>query len=287
MSQPRPQDDAPAAAGTAGRRLRPHSPWVLAVLALVGLALFAGFVSLGTWQVQRRAWKLDLIERVAQRLHAPPAPPPPVAQWPRIDPAQDEYLPLRLQGRWLADKTLLTQATTQWGSGFWVMTPLQQDDGTQVLVNRGFVPQDQRAQWTDRAAGFTPQGAVTVEGLLRISEPGGGFLRKNDPAQRRWFSRDVAALSQAMALAQAAPFFVDAGFPRPEGAVNTEQRPSATVQWPQPGLTVVRFSNSHLVYALTWFGLALMVVGAFVVVARYELRLRAHSRNAPHHDQPQ
>ena len=55
--------------------------------------------------------------------------------------------------------------------------------------------------------------------------------------------------------------------------------------WPREGLTVVRFSNSHLVYALTWFGLALMVVGAAVVVARYERRLRAAHASTPSHDQ--
>ena len=40
-----------------------------------------------------------------------------------------------------------TRATTALGAGYWVLTPLQMADGVQVLVNRGFVPQDQRAQW--------------------------------------------------------------------------------------------------------------------------------------------
>ncbi|AVS64162.1 surfeit locus 1 family protein, partial [Paracidovorax avenae] len=117
------------------------------MLILVGIALFLGFLALGTWQVQRRAWKLALIERVDQRVHAAPVPLPPPAQWPQVDAAGHEYLPVAATGRWLSDKTVLAQATTDLGSGFWVMTPLQQADGTQVLVNRGFVPQDQRARW--------------------------------------------------------------------------------------------------------------------------------------------
>lgn len=263
-------------------RQGPHSKWTLAVLGLVGVSLFAAFIALGLWQVQRLAWKLDLIDRTTERIHTAPSAPPTPAQWPQINAADHEYLAVRLEGRWLPAKTLLTQATTELGAGFWVMTPLQQDDLTQVLVNRGFVPAGQRTQWQTPEP---PTGAgerITIEGLLRISEPGGGFLRRNAPEQQRWHSRDIAAMAQALQLPNAAPYFVDAGFPDRQISTNTEQRPTATSTLPRTGLTVVRFANSHLVYALTWFGLALMVVGASVVVARYELRLRARSRHPTH-----
>ena len=85
---------------------------------------------------------------------------------------------------------------------------------------------------------------MTVTGLLRASEPGGGFLRANDPARDRWYSRDVAAIARARGLGEVAPFFIDAdATPNPGG-------------YPVGGLTVVAFRNDHLVYALTWFGLA-------------------------------
>jgi surfeit locus 1 family protein len=67
-------------------------------------------------------------------------------------------------------------------------------------------------------------------------------------------------------LPQVAPFFVDAGLPG---------HPVASDDGPRAGLTVIRFPNSHLVYALTWYGLALMVVGAAWTVARYERRRAA------------
>lgn len=251
-----------------------------AVLLVLGIALFLGFVSLGTWQVQRRAWKLDLIERVNQRVHAAPVALPPVAQWPSINATQHEYLQVVFEGRWLPGKTVLTQAVTELGAGFWVMTALQQDDGTQVLVNRGFVPQEQRAQWLETSP--PANESANVKGLLRMTEPGGGFLRTNDPAQQRWYSRDVAAISSALGLPQAAPFFVDAGLPA------TAAASSAASGWPRAGLTVIRFHNSHLVYALTWYGLALMVVVAGWYVARYERRLgaRAASRLPTHDEYP-
>jgi surfeit locus 1 family protein len=258
------------------------------MLTLVGIALFVGFIALGVWQVQRRAWKLDLIERVSARIQAPPNALPPPDQWPLLNATNHEYLAVRLQGQWLANKTVLTQATTALGAGYWVLTPLQTTAGVQVLVNRGFVPQDQRAQWQAPQASdaaTTDEPPATVVGLLRLSEPGGGFLRHNDPAQQRWHSRDVAAIAQAQQLSQAAPFFVDAGLPSRQGLTAADLPADMAGPWPRPGLTVVRFPNSHLVYALTWFGLALMVVGAAVVVARYERRLRAAHASNPTHDQ--
>lgn len=253
-----------------------------AVLLVLGAALFLGFIALGTWQVQRRVWKLDLIERVDQRVHAAPVALPPASAWPGITADTHEYLPVTATGQWLPGKTVLTQAVTALGSGFWVMSALQQADGTQVLVNRGFIPQDQRAEWASKTDSAEP---ATVQGLVRMSEPKGGFLRSNEPAAQRWFSRDVAAMAQALQLPQAAPFFIDAGLPQ-RGVANptaeaVEVRGTAAATagttWPRAGLTTIRFPNSHAVYALTWYGLALMVLGAGWFVARYERRQSSNS----------
>lgn len=262
------------------QRTRAHSNLTMAVLALAGIALFVVFCALGWWQVERRTWKLALMERVEQRLHAAPVPLPARAQWPGVDAAGFEYQPVQAEGRWLASKTVLTQATTALGAGFWVMTPLQLDGGGQVLVNRGFIPQAQRAQWAAGGPGMQEGEALQLQGLLRMSEPGGGFLRRNDPGAQRWHSRDVAAIAQAQGLDAAAPFFIDAGIPDANAPAPMDAETSTTAgPWPRPGLTVVRFHNSHLVYAITWFGLAAMVAAAAAYVARYELRLRATLRS--------
>lgn len=265
---------------------RAHARWQLAILALVAMALFGVFVGLGFWQIERRAWKLELIERVTQRLQAPVVAIAAPKQWPSMQPADYEYLHVQLQGRWIPEKTVLTQATTALGQGFWVLTPLQQADQTVVLVNRGFIPQSQRKQWLPAPARVEPAEPITVQGLLRKTEPGGGFLRHNDPAAQKWYSRDVAAIASAQSLSGVAPFFVDAGLPDTSALSNPEADPVNSGVWPRQGLTVVRFSNSHAVYAMTWFGLALMVVGSGVLVARYERRLRVASNNTPHENQP-
>ena len=221
--------------------------------AAAALLAFVGLLALGTWQVERRAWKLDLIARVDARVQAAAVEAPGILQAATKD---DEYRHVRLAGTFLHDRETLVQAVTDLGSGFWVLTPLRRPDGGIVLVNRGFVPPEARDPATRIAN--APQGTTTVAGLLRLTEPGGGFLRRNDPAGERWFSRDVQAIAAARGLAPVAPYFIDA-----------EAAPAGTPRaWPAGGLTVIAFHNNHLVYALTWYALALMVAGAAVYVLR-------------------
>ncbi len=213
---------------------------------LIGLVI-AGLVALGVWQLQRRTWKLDLIARTEAMLRQPPVPAPPPAAWPAIGP-DDVYRPVIATGRYHPAANTYVQAATALGGGFWVLTPLDAG-GFTVLVNRGFVPPDRRGRVDP------PSGMVTVRGLLRVSEPGGGFLRSNDPAGGRWYSRDIAAIAGSQRLGTVAPYFIDA-------AANPG------IEWPRGGLTVVTFRNSHLVYALTWFGLAALLAGMTWMVSR-------------------
>ncbi|WP_370880112.1 SURF1 family protein [Labrys monachus] len=256
----RPAGRPARAAGPAAEGLarRPRSLRTLLALALVAAFAVIGLTSLGVWQIERRAWKLDLIARVDRRVHAAPAPAPGPAAWPALNAGDDAYRRVAVGGRFLAGRDALVQAVTERGAGYWVLTPFQADGGFVVLIDRGFVP-------ADAAKHIPASQATTVTGLLRMTEPGGAFLRHNDPAGGRWYSRDVAAIAGAAGLPQAAPYFIDADA--------TAADPGA----PIGGLTVIAFPNNHLVYALTWFGLALMAAGWSVFLARDEWRLR---RNA-------
>jgi len=253
--------DHAAAPGTSRRK--GASPF-LAVAALLLVVLFAG---LGTWQVFRLQWKLDLIARVDARVHAAPVAPPGADRWVGINTLDDEYRRVELHGTYLYDLTTPTQALTEQGSGYWLLTPLCTTDGVIVIVNRGFIPAvlgartrytPQRAQG-EPCAGAGAQAPARVVGLLRISEPHGSFARNNVPSENRWYSRDVAAIAATRGLGTTAPYFVDAA---------AGQNPQDSPDRPSGGLTVISFPNSHLVYALTWYALALMVAGAWWYVAR-------------------
>lgn len=181
-------------------------------------------------------------------MHAAPSAAPPPQAWPAVSRQRDEYRRVRVSGVFLAGRETRVKAVSVLGAGFWILTPFKTDQGFAVLVNRGFVPPDARPE--------PPAGRQTVVGLLRISEPGGGFLRANDPAADRWYSRDVQAIAASRGLDSPAPYFIDA------------QASPAMDAWPRAGLTVVRFSNSHLVYAITWFAMALGAAWTSVLVWR-------------------
>ncbi|WP_297801811.1 SURF1 family protein [uncultured Brevundimonas sp.] len=225
------------------------------MVVTVFLLVFAGFMGLGIWQVQRLGWKLALIERVENRIHADPvdAPAPDVT----ITRDGHEYLRVKAGGTYRYDLEVPVKAVTELDGGWWIITPLETDRGFTVLVNRGFVPNDMKSA-APRPDG---EGRVEVTGLLRLSEPKGGFLRENDPAGGNWYSRDVAAIAAAKGI-DAAPYFIDA-----QPADGT-----AASGWPRAGMTVVKFANSHLVYALTWFGLAAGTLVGMVLMLRERRR---------------
>lgn len=229
------------------------------IVVTIFLLLFAGFMALGIWQVQRLSWKLALIERVETRIHSAPVdvPAPDVT----ITRDSSEYLRVKASGRFRSDQEVVVKAVTELGAGWWVLTPLETSRGFTVLVNRGFVPAEMKNTRP------TAPEAGEVVGLLRISEPRGGFLRENDPAGDNWFSRDVPAIASAKGLTPpVAPYFIDTQ-PYTDGP---------QTDFPRAGMTVVKFANSHLVYAMTWFGLAAgSLVGMVLVLRERRRRQRA------------
>ncbi|MGH8494103.1 MAG: SURF1 family protein [Moraxellaceae bacterium] len=252
---------------------RQRSTTTVIVLVLALALAFSGFAALGTWQLYRLQWKLDLIAAVNARIHALPVTAPLAPQWPQISKARDEYRHVLLEGRYLAGHDSRVKAVTELGPGYWLLTPFQTQDGAIVLVNRGYIPE----HWVPESGADDKTPADTrVTGLLRLSEPGGGFLRDNDAAAQRWYSRDVQAIAAAQSLANVAPYFVDADAAPGSPAIITHEgvnlAPGDTT-WPRGGLTVVSFPNNHLGYALTWFVLALMCAGAAFYLLR-DWRLR-------------
>lgn len=255
---------------------RPRSTLLrLALTLMAALACFT-FIGLGTWQVYRLQWKVALIERVEQRVRAAPVPAPPPERWMQVSAASDEYRPVRIVGTYLHDKATKVQAVSNLGSGYWLMTPLRTVEGHLVLVNRGFIPAGKN--FAAAVAATNSQQAVTeVTGLLRMSQPNGGFLRENNPANDRWYSRDVEAITAARGLGSVAPYFIDAD-------AASARRDATGALAPVGGLTVIAFHNNHLVYALTWYALALMLAAAAWWIRRDGRRQQGCSFNQDEND---
>ncbi len=233
------------------------------VFVSVAVAIaFAILCALGFWQVHRLHWKEALIAAAETRSTLPPVPMPGPSEWPRLDPESYEYRTVSATGTFLHDKevhayTVLSEARgPAHGQGYWVLTPLELADGSgTVIVNRGFVPEDRKAPST-RPEGQV-DGEVTVEGLMRAPQTGSLFLPSDDPVKNVWFTRDPQKIAAAEDLqGPVAPFTIDQRAPVPPGGL------------PQPGETRLHFRNAHLGYIITWFGLALALLGIYAALAR-------------------
>ena len=227
----------------------------LIIPTLFMLAMGSFLVGLGIWQLHRLTWKEGLIEEVAERTMLPPVAPPSEAQWPSLTRDDLEYSHWQVTGKFDHSKEI--RAFTNLpdakgpvsGVGYWVMTPLLRADGSTVLINRGFVPEARRDP-ASRQEGQVA-GSVTISGLARWTEDRNTFTPADDPGKGQWFTRDIAGIAKAEDLTRVAPFFIDADASAPGGL-------------PQGGETLLSFPNNHLQYALTWFGLAIGLVGVYI-----------------------
>ena len=228
-------------------------------LLIPALIAFAVLVGLGTWQIERKAWKEALIASLDARLAAPPRPLPAAAAWPGLNAANDEYRRVAFTATFENAKAALVFAAPSAfrpdvnGPGYWVFTPARLPDGGVVLINRGFVPEGRQDPKT-RSDGDVA-GKVDLVGIMRWPEPRHWFSPQDEPDRNLWFTRDLDGIAAAKGLGRIAPFYVEQEAPAPPGGL------------PQPGKLAVDLPNNHLQYALTWFGLAIVLVVVFVVWA--------------------
>jgi surfeit locus 1 family protein len=225
-------------------------PGIIALLSLVVL------IGLGTWQLQRKAWKEGLIATLTERLARPPASLPPSTACNGLAPEKDEFRRVEFTAELQHDRETLVYTvgsalrTDVTGPGYWVFTPARLPDGSLVVVDRGFVP-EQRRNPKSRPEGQI-SGQIRIVGALRWPEEPGWFTPEPDPAQNLWFRRDPTGMAKVKGFGPVAPFYVDQEAPTPPGG------------WPKPGPLTVNLRNQHLQYALTWYGLAAVLIIVFM-----------------------
>lgn len=228
---------------------------------LASLFVFSVLIGLGLWQLERKAWKEGLIAQIQARAFGTPGEIAAERDWPAWRASAEEFRRVRLEGvlDHGAETTvhgLMQDRPGRPVQGFYILTPLRRDDGSAIIVNRGFVPTPLKATGS-REAG-NPTGRVVITGLVRASEERGWFVPQNAPGD--WFVRDVQQIVRIRELARVAPFYVDA-----------DDTPNAG-GWPRGGQTRIALSNNHLQYAVTWFGLAVTLVVIFGIFARRRWR---------------
>jgi surfeit locus 1 family protein len=228
---------------------------------LLALPALAVLVALGTWQMQRRAWKEALIEQIGTRTKAEPVALDAFLAAPRSHPEAIEYTRVRVRGRFLHDREIHLHAIEKGTAGWHVVTPLFTPRSTAVFVNRGFVPDALKDR--QRRVGGLIEGEAEFNGLVRaFPSAKGAFVPENDVGRNQWYWLDhPAMLRYALESTERsyAPFLVEA------------ERVTVAVP-PAGGATRLDPPNRHLEYALTWYGLALTLAGVYGAFARGRLK---------------
>jgi surfeit locus 1 family protein len=249
--------------------MQPRRPRGVLGPAGAALILLAGLLALGNWQLDRKVWKEELIATLGLRLAAPPAALPPPQSWPSLDQAKDEFRRVQFRAAVVpGEEALVFTSGSAFrpdisGSGYWVFAPARLADGGVVVVDRGFVPEGRQDKAT-RAGGAVP-AEVEMVGVMRWPEPPAWFMPQPDPGHNLWFVRDPGAIARAKNWGEVAPFFIELESPVPPGGL------------PFPGPLRVELPNDHLQYAMTWFGLA----GVLVVCFAFWLRGRWRETATP------
>jgi len=219
----------------------------LPLMTAVSTVAFTVLIALGVWQLDRLQWKLGLIAEVQHNLAAAPL---------SFDEAQGlgpkaQYRRVALDGQFDNTKEAFVFGTDNAGAPVYhVMVPFQMQDGRILLVDRGIVPKEKLDPATRRAGQI--EGEAHIVGVWRVPDPLGWFTPAPDAAHRIWYAHDLGAIAKADGIKLAAPAIVEAdATPNPGG-------------WPKGGQTRVTFRNEHLQYAITWFGLAAVLLGVYI-----------------------
>ena len=205
---------------------------------LFGVIGTAILISLGAWQLQRLAWKSEILDEIETRMKSVPVP------WRMaIEPKVIQFQPVSASGRFTGEELHVLTSVPQVGPGYRVVSAFETDDGARILVDRGFIPA------ADKDA-LRPAVAVDMIGTVRFPEETDGFTPDPDTERNIWFARDAAAMSKALNTEYVFVVLTN----------SSETNPAVT---PLP-VTQTGIPNNHLQYVLTWFSLALVWAGMTV-----------------------
>lgn len=217
---------------------------------IITLIMMAIVIGLGTWQIQRLAWKTALLATIAERMNAPP-----VALPPDIEHPQDwAFRRVTVTGHFAGGQALWLYGRTYDGkAGIHLLVPLVQDGGDAILIDRGFVPFDHGSTLVPFT---TPEGTVEIDGVVREPEPAGGFVPSAKPEQNIWYAVDPVLMSQATGLTLA-PLYIAA-------------KPRDGQDWPRGtgGNESLGIRNEHLNYAIFWYSMAAVLAAIYVISSR-------------------
>lgn len=194
------------------------------ILGGVGAAILC---ALGVWQLQRLAWKNDIIDRIEQRLMADPIAIPVDA-----NEADHEYISVDVGGNLVGPEIHVLTSQRGTGPGYRIIQKFETLDGRAVMADLGFVPEIEKS--TERA-----QGGVFIQGNLLWPDETDSFVSDPNLEKNIWFARENSAMASALGTE---PVLV---------VVKTIAPARSETALP----VTASIKNDHMQYAITWFSL--------------------------------
>ncbi|KAL0951508.1 hypothetical protein HGRIS_008193 [Hohenbuehelia grisea] len=232
--------------------------WITPTMVLIGIMPFFTF-ALGTWQLKRLKWKVDLIDELEEKLQLEPLSLPKRINLSVIP--DFVFRKVRLRGYWDHAHTMFLSARVREGAhGVHVVTPLVRHDGSTVLVDRGFVSNEN----FDKTILNSETDEVEILGMLRTSQPRNTFTPNNNPEEGTWYWNDVDAMAEYSGgeAAGVQPVFIEEIFEGHAGEAASRVAKGMPVGRPP----TVDLRNAHLSYVITWYMLSALTAFMFTQV---------------------
>jgi len=211
--------------------------WLLPLF--LGLIVTGVLASLGVWQMQRMVWKNDQLATIQRGIEQTPVPLPAA-----VDPSM-KYRPVYVDGTTTGEEILVLSGTRDLGGGYNVVSAFQTADGRRIMVDRGFIPQDDRRK-------PRPPVALTVAGNLHWPDEKGSATPEPDLKAGIWFAREVPRMAAHLGT-------------EPVLIVAAAVRGDAQGVMPMP-LDITEIPNNHLSYAIQWFSFAAICLGMTIAL---------------------
>ncbi|ORY06085.1 SURF1-domain-containing protein [Basidiobolus meristosporus CBS 931.73] len=235
-------------------QLQQSSSYVTAVSSKKSNPLKTGFMImlpitcffLGTWQVQRLRWKVDLIEEMESRLSKDPVPLPKKMREETYN--RLEYCQVLVYGHYLHDQEMLVGPRTRGDGvpGYFIVTPFVRENGQKILVKRGWVSKDMK-ELRNRPESKV-EGDIAIRGWVRKSERPNTFTPDNHPERGEWYVADVEKMSE---ISGAEPILVELLDDSP-----VHQQASLIDKGiPVGRQPTIDLRNNHMQYIITWYSL--------------------------------
>jgi surfeit locus 1 family protein len=200
--------------------------------SLMGVVGIAILLWLGTWQVQRLAWKKGVLAEITAEISADPVP------LPAMISADMKYLPVTATGTIGQEELHVLVSRMQIGAGYRVIAPFELEDGRRVLLDRGFIKPEAKDT-------FRPSAPVIITGNLHWPDDMNSSTPDPDLSENIWFGRDIAAMATALDTS--------------EVLIVARKDTGQAIEAMPVGITGIK--NDHLGYAITWFSLAFVWFG--------------------------